>query len=153
MQFCWSLIYYFSLTSLSVCREQARRTTVICPLSRGGRNYKPSSMILTRTSRKRWIRGKSSSSCHAGNSISLSFYQIPHHYAPNVNIIVLIPFMKMATKNIHQRTFFLWLRWDVNELKLISDDKNNDEMYAASSLSRRDFWGLPDIQNTSYRLS
>ncbi len=68
-------------------------------------------------------------------------------------ISVLISFMKMAKKNIHQRTFFLWLRRNINELKLISDDKNYNEMYAASSLSRRDFWGLPDIQNTSYRLS
>ncbi len=34
--------------------------------------------------------------------------------------------------------FFLWLRRDVDELKLISDDKNNDEIYAASSLTRRD---------------
>ncbi len=33
----------------------------------------------------------------------------------------------MATKN----NFFLWLRWDVNVLKLISDDKNYNEMYAA----------------------
>ncbi len=33
---------------------------------------------------------------------------------------------------------FLWLRRDVDELKLISDDKNYDEMYAASSLTRRD---------------
>ncbi len=28
-----------------------------------------------------------------------------------------------TTKNIHQQTFFLWLRRDVDELKLISDDK------------------------------
>ncbi len=42
-------------------------------------------------------------------------------------------------KNIRQLTFFLLLRLDVDELKLISDDKNeNDEMYAASSLTRRD---------------
>ncbi len=41
-------------------------------------------------------------------------------------------------KNIRQLTFFLLLRLDVDELKLISDDKNYDEMYAASSLTRRD---------------
>ncbi len=60
-------------------------------------------------------------------------------------------------KNIRQRTFFLWLRRDVGELKLISDDKNDDEMYTTSSLTRDGtkilFIGLPDIQNTSYRLS
>ncbi len=38
-------------------------------------------------------------------------------------------------KNIRQQTFFLWLRRDVDELKLISDYKNYDEIYAAS---RRD---------------
>ncbi len=61
----------------------------------------------------------------------------------------------MTTKNIRQRTFFLWLRREVDELKLISDGKNYDKMYAAFSL-RRDknlIWGLPDIQNTSYRLN
>ncbi len=59
------------------------------------------------------------------------------------------------TKNIHQRTFFLWLRRDVDKLKLISDDKNYDEIDAATSLARRDGTKmlLPDIQNTSYRLS
>ncbi len=36
-------------------------------------------------------------------------------------------------KNISQLAIFLWLRLDVDELKLISDDKNYDEMYAASS--------------------
>ncbi len=41
-------------------------------------------------------------------------------------------------KNIRQQTFFLWLRRDVDELKLISDYKNYDEIYAASSLTRRD---------------
>ncbi len=61
-------------------------------------------------------------------------------------------------KNINQLTFFLWLRRDVDELKLITNDKNDDKMYATPSLTRRDgtkilFWGLPDIQNTSYRLS
>ncbi len=44
----------------------------------------------------------------------------------------------MTTKNIRQQTFFLWLRRDVDELKLISDDKNYDEIYASSSLTRRD---------------
>ncbi len=34
--------------------------------------------------------------------------------------------------------FFCDIRRDVDELKLISDDKNYDEMYAASSLTRRD---------------
>ncbi len=53
-------------------------------------------------------------------------------------IPVLISSTKTTTKNIRQRTFFLWLRWDVDELKLISDDKNYDEIYAASSLTRRD---------------
>ncbi len=43
-----------------------------------------------------------------------------------------------TTKNIRQRTFFLWLRQDVDELKLISDDKNYDEICAVSSLTRRD---------------
>ncbi len=60
-------------------------------------------------------------------------------------------------KNIRQRTFFLWLRQDVVELNLISDDKNYDEIYAASSLTSWDgtkmLWELPDIQNTSYRLN
>ncbi len=59
-------------------------------------------------------------------------------------------------KNISQRTYFLWLRLDVDELKLISDDKNYYQMYAASSLTRQDYnviLGLPDIQNTSYRLN
>ncbi len=42
------------------------------------------------------------------------------------------------TKNIHQLTFFLWLRPDVDELQLLSDDKNYDEMYAAPSLTRQD---------------
>ncbi len=51
---------------------------------------------------------------------------------------VLISSKKMRTKRIRQWTFFLWLRRDVDELKLISDDKNYDEMYAASSLTRRD---------------
>ncbi len=51
---------------------------------------------------------------------------------------VLISSTNTMMKNIRQRTFFLWLRWDVDELKLISDDKNDDEMYAASSLTRRD---------------
>ncbi len=51
---------------------------------------------------------------------------------------VLISSTKTTTKNIRQRTFFLWLRRDVDELKLISDDKNYDEIYAASSLTRRD---------------
>ncbi len=51
---------------------------------------------------------------------------------------VLISLMKATTKNNRQQTFFLWLRWDIDELKLISDDKNYDEMYAASSLTRRD---------------
>ncbi len=51
---------------------------------------------------------------------------------------VLISLTKMMTKNIHQQTFFLWLRPDVDKLKLISDDKNYDEMYATSSLTRRD---------------
>ncbi len=41
----------------------------------------------------------------------------------------------MTTKNISQLTFFLWLRRDVDELKLMSDDKNYDKMYAASSLT------------------
>ncbi len=41
----------------------------------------------------------------------------------------------MTTKNIRQLTFFLWLRRDVDELKLISDDKNYDEI---SLLTRRD---------------
>ncbi len=36
---------------------------------------------------------------------------------------------KTTTKNIHQLTFFLWLRLDVDELKLISDDKNHDGIY------------------------
>ncbi len=35
---------------------------------------------------------------------------------------------KMMTKNILQRTFFLWLRQGVGKLKLISDDKNYDEI-------------------------
>ncbi len=51
---------------------------------------------------------------------------------------VLISSKKMRTKRIRQLTFFLWLRRDVDELKLISDDKNYDEMYATSSLTRRD---------------
>ncbi len=51
---------------------------------------------------------------------------------------VLISSKKMRTKRIRQLTFFLWLRRDVDELKLISDDKNYDEMYAASSLTSRD---------------
>ncbi len=34
--------------------------------------------------------------------------------------------------------FFSVTKRDVDELKLISDDKNYDEMYAASSLTRRD---------------
>ncbi len=42
-------------------------------------------------------------------------------------------------KNIRQLTFFLWLRRDVDELKLISDDKNDDKMYAASPLTSRDW--------------
>ncbi len=46
--------------------------------------------------------------------------------------------MKTTTKNNSQRTFFLWLRRDIDELKLISDDKNYDEMYAVSLLTRRD---------------
>ncbi len=50
---------------------------------------------------------------------------------------VLISSTNTTTKNIRQQTFFLWLRRDVDELKLISDDKNYDEMYAASSLTRR----------------
>ncbi len=36
-------------------------------------------------------------------------------------------------KNIRQLTFFLLLRLDIDELKLISDDKNYDKIYAASS--------------------
>ncbi len=44
----------------------------------------------------------------------------------------------MTTKNICQLTFFLWLRRDVDEQKTISDDKNYDKIYAASSLTRRD---------------
>ncbi len=62
----------------------------------------------------------------------------------------------MTTENIRQQTFFLWLRRDVDELKVISDDKNYYEMNAASSLTRRELnviWGLLYIQNTSYRLS
>ncbi len=51
---------------------------------------------------------------------------------------VLISLTKTMTKNIHQQTFFLWLRPDVDKLKLISDDKNYDEMCATSSLTRRD---------------
>ncbi len=43
---------------------------------------------------------------------------------------------KTTTKNIHQLTFFLWLRLDVDELKLISDDKNHDGIYF--SLTRQD---------------
>ncbi len=47
--------------------------------------------------------------------------------------------MKATTKNIRQQTFFLWLRWDVDEIKLISDDKNYDAMYAESvNKTRRD---------------
>ncbi len=42
------------------------------------------------------------------------------------------------TKNIRQWTFFLWLRLDVDELKLISDAKTYDKIYAASSLTRQD---------------
>ncbi len=53
-------------------------------------------------------------------------------------LTVLISLRKTTMKNNRQRTFFLWLRRDVDELKLISDDKNYDEMYAASSLTRRD---------------
>ncbi len=53
-------------------------------------------------------------------------------------LTVLISSTKTKTKNIRQRTFFLCLRLDVDELKLISDDKNYDEIYAASSLTRRD---------------
>ncbi len=41
------------------------------------------------------------------------------HLAP-----VLISSTKMTTKNIRQLTFFMWLRRDVDELKLLSDDKN-----------------------------
>ncbi len=44
----------------------------------------------------------------------------------------------MMTKYISQLTFFMWLRRDVDELKLMSDDKNYDKMYAASSLTRWD---------------
>ncbi len=51
---------------------------------------------------------------------------------------VLISSMKTTMKNILQLTFFLWLRQDVDELKWISDDKNNNEMYAAPSLTRKD---------------
>ncbi len=51
---------------------------------------------------------------------------------------VLISSTNTTTKNIRQQTFFLWLRRDVDELKLISDDKNYDKIYAASSLTRRD---------------
>ncbi len=47
--------------------------------------------------------------------------------------------MKATTKNIRQQTFFLWLRWDVDEIKLICDDKNYDAMYAESvNKTRRD---------------
>ncbi len=42
---------------------------------------------------------------------------------------VFISLTKTTTKNNRQQTFFLWLRRDVDELKLISDDKNYDEMY------------------------
>ncbi len=42
------------------------------------------------------------------------------------------------TKNIRQQTFFLWLRRDIGELKFIYDDKNYDEIYAASSLTKQD---------------
>ncbi len=44
-------------------------------------------------------------------------------------------------KNIRQLTFFLWLRQKrlVDELKLISDDKNDDKMYAVSPLTSRDW--------------
>ncbi len=46
--------------------------------------------------------------------------------------------MKTTTKNIRQLTFFSRrLRLDVDELKLISEDKNYDEMYAVSSLTRQ----------------
>ncbi len=37
---------------------------------------------------------------------------------------VLISTTKTTTKNIRQRTFFLWLWRDVDELKIISDDTN-----------------------------
>ncbi len=62
----------------------------------------------------------------------------------------------MTTENIRQQNFFLWLRRDVDELKVISDDKNYYEMNAASSLTRRELnviRRLLYIQNTSYRLS
>ncbi len=62
--------------------------------------------------------------------------QVFHAYC--AQYAVLISSTKMTMKNIRQRTFFLWLRWDVDELKLISDDKNYDGIYAASSLTRWD---------------
>ncbi len=46
--------------------------------------------------------------------------------------------IKTVTKNISLMNLFLWLWRDVDELKLISDDKNYDENYDASSLTRRD---------------
>ncbi len=42
------------------------------------------------------------------------------------------------TKNIRQRTFFLWLRRDFDKQKLISDDKNYDETTINKTLTRRD---------------
>ncbi len=54
-----------------------------------------------------------------------------------VCVSVLISLTKTTMKNILQQTFFLLL-WEVEKLKLISDDKNYDEICAASCLTRRD---------------
>ncbi len=51
---------------------------------------------------------------------------------------VFISATKMTSKNIRQLSFFLLLRREVDELKLLSDDKNDDKSYAVSLLTRRD---------------
>ncbi len=49
-----------------------------------------------------------------------------------------VNFVRRRRKIFVNEPFLLWLRRDVDKLKLISDDKNDDEIYAASSLTRRD---------------
>ncbi len=49
---------------------------------------------------------------------------------------VFISATKMTSKNIRQLSFFLLLRREIDKLKLLSDDKNDDKSYAASLLTR-----------------
>ncbi len=65
----------------------------------------------------------------------------------NVFAAVLI----LSTIIIRQQTFFLWLRLDVDELKLLSNYKNYDGIHVVSSLTRRD-WTKRLFEDNTFKI-